>query len=102
MDFPAKREQAAEPPPGMLAALGLSGARYVGRNEFDYLVEVDAEAQVRALAPDFTGLGRIAARGVIVTSRAAPCDFDYVARVFGPAAGVNEDPPTPSPPTSLP
>ena len=94
MDFPAKREQAAEPPPGMLAALGLSGARYVGRNEFDYLVEVDAEAQVRALAPDFTGLGRIAARGVIVTSRAASGDFDYVSRFFGPAAGVNEDPVT--------
>src|SRR5260370_37906926 len=86
MDFPAKREQAAEPPPGMLAALGLSGARYVGRNEFDYLVEVVAEAQVRALAPDFTGLGRSAGRGGVVTTHAASRGFDYVRRFFGPTA----------------
>jgi predicted PhzF superfamily epimerase YddE/YHI9 len=94
MDFPAKREHAAEPPAGMLAALGLSAARYVGRNEFDYLVEVDGEAHVRGLAPDFTGLARVEARGVIVTSRAASGDYDYVSRFFAPAAGVNEDPVT--------
>src|SRR6266567_4308415 len=69
MDFPAKREHAAEPPPGMLAALGVTDARYVGRNEFDYLVEVDGEATVRGLTPDFTTLGTVEARGVIVTSR---------------------------------
>ncbi len=94
MDFPAQREQAAEPPPGMLAALGLSGARYVGRNEFDYLVEVDGEAHVRGLTPDFTALAKVEARGVIVTSRAASGDCDYVSRFFAPAAGVPEDPVT--------
>jgi len=94
MDFPAKRERAAEPPPGMLAALGLRDARYVGRNEFDYLVEVDGEATVRGLTPDFAGLAKVEARGVIVTSRAASSDCDYVSRFFAPAAGVNEDPVT--------
>ncbi len=94
MDFPAKREHAAEAPPGMLAALGVTDARYVGRNEFDYLVEVDGEATVRGLTPDFTTLGTVEARGVIVTSRAASSDCDYVSRFFAPAAGVNEDPVT--------
>src|SRR5436309_424968 len=94
MDFPAKREHAAEAPPGMLAALGVTDARYVGRNEFDYLVEVDGEATVRGLTPDFTTLGKVEARGVIVTSRAASSDCDYVSRFFAPAAGVNEDPVT--------
>lgn len=94
MDFPAKRAQPAEPPPGMLAALGIETARYVGRNEFDYLVEVDGEAVVRGLAPDFTALGKVEARGVIVTSRAASSECDFVSRFFAPAAGVNEDPVT--------
>lgn len=94
MDFPAKKERSAEPPLGLLASLGIPTARYVGRNEFDYLVEVDDEATVRGLTPDFTTLGKIEARGVIVTSRAASSDYDYVSRFFAPAAGVNEDPVT--------
>jgi PhzF family phenazine biosynthesis protein len=94
MDFPAKQERAAEPPPGLLAALGVASTRHVGRNEFDYLIEVDGEATVRGLAPDFTGLAKVEARGVIVTSRAASSDYDYVSRFFAPAAGVNEDPVT--------
>jgi predicted PhzF superfamily epimerase YddE/YHI9 len=94
MNFPAKKERAAEPPLGLLASLGIPTARYVGRNEFDYLVEVDDEATVRGLTPDFTTLGKIEARGVIVTSRAASGDYDYVSRFFAPAAGVNEDPVT--------
>lgn len=94
MDFPAKKERSAEPLLGLLASLGIPTARYVGRNEFDYLVEVDDEATVRGLTPDFTTLGKIEARGVIVTSRAASSDYDYVSRFFAPAAGVNEDPVT--------
>ena len=46
-------------PPALLAALGLRGAHVVGRNAFDYLVEVDSEEAVRALAPDFTALRKI-------------------------------------------
>ena len=43
MDFPAKIAEAAEPPPELLPALGVSAARFVGRNVFDYLVEIDSE-----------------------------------------------------------
>src|SRR5258707_934162 len=49
---------------------------------------------VRNLRPDFTRLGAVEARGIIVTSRSATPDRDFVSRFFAPASGVNEDPVT--------
>lgn len=93
LDFPSKPEQAAEPPEGLLEALGVE-ASYVGRNELDYLVEVDGESVVRNLAPDFTKLRAVKMRGVIVTSRAEADEYDFVSRFFAPGSGVGEDPVT--------
>ncbi|HEY7067043.1 MAG TPA: PhzF family phenazine biosynthesis protein [Chloroflexota bacterium] len=93
MDFPAKPQEPAEPPPGLAAALG-AVPRYVGRNEFDYLVEVESEAVLRALQPDFAALRAIPVRGITVTSRAATAGCDFVSRFFAPAAGIDEDPVT--------
>ncbi len=67
---------------------------YVGRNTFDYLVEVDSEETVRKLAPDFTALKKVGARGVVVTSRARTAPYDFVSRFFAPGSGVDEDPAT--------
>ena len=61
---------------------------------FDYLVEVQSEADVRALTPDLGRLRTLPVRGVIVTSRAASAGVDFVSRFFAPAAGVDEDPVT--------
>jgi predicted PhzF superfamily epimerase YddE/YHI9 len=93
LDFPAKPAVPAEAPPGLLAALGCR-AQAVMRNEFDYLLEMDSEAAVRAMAPDFAALKRIEARGVIATARASAAGFDFVSRFFAPAVGVDEDPVT--------
>ena len=93
LDFPATPAPPAEPPSGLGAALGVV-PRYVGINVFDYLVEVESEAIVRSLRPDFTALGRLPVRGVIVTAAAASPEFDFVSRFFAPAVGVNEDPVT--------
>ncbi|MBS1855588.1 MAG: PhzF family phenazine biosynthesis protein [Acidobacteria bacterium] len=101
LDFPAKLAVPAEPPPSLLPALGLTGARFVGKNAFDYLVEVDSEATVRALAPDHTALKKLPVRGVIVTARGATGEFDFVSRFFAPGAGVDEDPVTGSAHTAL-
>ena len=95
MDFPATP---AIPVPAaeqddVESALGIK-ARSVGQSRFDYLVEVDSEEAVRSLAPDFTKIGRLQTRGLIVTSAASSKDCDYVSRFFSPAAGVNEDPVT--------
>ena len=93
LDFPAVPAAAAEPPPGLVEALGVA-PRYVGRNRFDHLVEVDSEAALRAVAPDMAALRRIGGRGVIVTSRPAGGAFDFVSRFFAPAVGIDEDPVT--------
>ena len=93
MDFPAEPDGPVSPPAGLADALGAEPT-YVGRNRLDYLVEVDAEATVRGLAPDARGLGALEARGVIVTARAETDGFDFVSRFFAPRAGVDEDPVT--------
>jgi PhzF family phenazine biosynthesis protein len=68
---------------------------FVGRSKFDYVVEVENEQQVRALAPDLTALARVQARGVVVTARADKnVAYDFVSRFFAPQSGVPEDPVT--------
>jgi len=100
MDFPVKAEQAAEPPPRLAEALG-AAPKYVGRNKFDYLVELESEAVLRSLKPNFTLLSEIPVRGVIVTARSANGGFDFVSRFFAPGSGINEDPVTGSSHTCL-
>ncbi len=93
LDFPATPATPAQLPAGLAEALGANPC-YVGMNVFDYLVEVEGEAIVRSLRPDFTALGRLPVRGVVVTARSAAPEFDFVSRFFAPAVGVNEDPVT--------
>jgi PhzF family phenazine biosynthesis protein len=93
MDFPATPEQPAPAPEDLAAALGVT-PRYVGRNVFDYLIEVEDEAGVRNLTPDIARLARLPVRGVIVTARSASPEYDFVSRFFAPAVGVAEDPVT--------
>ena len=101
LNFPATHEQVAPEPDNLLAALGIPTATYIGKNKFDYLIEVASEEIVRALTPNFTLLASVPARGVIVTSRASTTGYDFVSRFFGPQVGVNEDPVTGSAHCSL-
>lgn len=94
LDFPATPAVPAAVPAGLLPALGLSRAAAVARSRFDYLVEVADPAVVRALAPDFTALNRVKARGVMVTAVSDVPDADFISRFFAPAVGVSEDPVT--------
>ena len=93
MDFPAKVAQPCAPPDGLIEALGTQPVR-VSRNEFDYLVEMANEDDIRSLRPDYSLLRRLPVRGVIVTSRASTGGVDFVSRFFAPASGVDEDPVT--------
>jgi len=93
LDFPAEPATAATAPEGMLEALGVA-ARFVGRNRMDWLVEIDSEATLRALAPDFMKLKAFKTRGVMVTSPSSTKGIDFVSRFFAPAAGIDEDPVT--------
>lgn len=95
LDFPATLETKAEPAPGLLESLGITNPVYIGRNRFDYLIEVASEDVVRSLDPDHAQLRKIDVRGVIVTSRAASTTAaDFVSRFFAPGSGVDEDPVT--------
>jgi PhzF family phenazine biosynthesis protein len=93
MDFPAKHAAPAAPADGLIEALG-AHPMHVARNEFDYLVEMASEDDVRNLQPDHALLRRIPVRGVIVTSRASTPGFDFVSRFFAPGSGIDEDPVT--------
>ena len=94
LDFPAKLVHAAEAPAELLPSLGVAQARFVGKNDMDYLVEVDSEETLRALAPDHSTLRKIPVRGVIATARSTGGEFDFVSRFFAPGSGVDEDPVT--------
>ncbi|HTQ55881.1 MAG TPA: PhzF family phenazine biosynthesis protein [Bryobacteraceae bacterium] len=93
MDFPAKAEQATAAPEGLAEALGLTPV-YVGRNQFDYLVEVESAEALRGARPDHSQLRKLPVRGIIVTARSDTPEFDFVSRFFAPGAGVDEDPVT--------
>ncbi len=91
LNFPAVLEEKTEPPAELLEALGVETS-YIGKNKFDYLVEVESEEIVATMKPDFMRLSKVPARGVIVTSKAR--EYDFVSRFFAPEVGVWEDPVT--------
>lgn len=102
LDFPADPSRRADPPRGLLAALGVPDDTPVRRGRSDYLVALDSEAQVRAVNPNFALLRRVDCRGVMVTAAAdAGADHDVVSRFFAPAVGIDEDPVTGSAHTVL-
>ena len=93
LDFPRFPIEPAEAPSGLLEALDVSPA-FVGSSSEDLLLELVSEESVRSLKPNFTLLKTIGTRGIIVTSRSASSDFDFVSRFFAPAVGIDEDPAT--------
>jgi PhzF family phenazine biosynthesis protein len=103
MNFPSIPVAEAALSPEAAAALRakpVAVTRTVDGKERNYLVELESEAAVRELEPDFHGL-RALTRGVIVTARAADGPFDFVSRYFAGPFGVDEDPVTGSAHCSL-
>ena len=92
LDFPALPASDVAPAPGLLSALGVETADYVGRTRFDYLIELEAPEKVRSLRPNFRELAKVPCRGVIVTAPSDDPRFDFISRFFAPAVGVDEDP----------
>ena len=93
LDFPATPAETSEPAPGLLEALGVTNATYVGKNKFDYIIELPTQVDVLSVNPDYARLREVDARGVIVTTRGAG-EHDFISRFFAPAVGVDEDPVT--------
>lgn len=93
LDFPSLPEEATIVPAELSRALGATPV-YTGKSRFDYLVQLDSEATLRGLRPDFALLRQVEGRGVIVTSRSESSAYDFVSRYFAPNFGIDEDPAT--------
>ena len=93
LDFPATPAVPIAAPVGLATALGAE-PREVLQSKFDYVAVYAEGATVRNLQPDFRALGRFPVRGVIATALLEDPQFDFIARFFGPASGIDEDPAT--------
>lgn len=94
LDFPATP---ADPAPAFAAGLAAAlraPVEWAGRSRFDLVARLtDAEA-VRRVVPDYTLVGALPCRGVIVTAPGDDGKHDFISRFFGPQSGVDEDPVT--------
>lgn len=94
LDFPATPVR----PATMVADLERAiprAIKYLGKTTFDYVVELESEADVRSLQPNLALLGRLPVRGIVVTARAGNGGrHHFVSRFFAPAVGIPEDPVT--------
>ncbi len=90
MDFPSRPPMPAEPPPGLIEALGRA-PRELWKAR-DYMAVYETEDAIRDLSPDMNALARVNMFAAIVTAPGG--EVDFVSRFFAPAAGVPEDPVT--------
>jgi PhzF family phenazine biosynthesis protein len=95
LNFPARPSTRIETPASLCEALGVAPVE-VHANEFNYLVLLADESELRRLQPDMNALLRLATpqrHGVIATA-AGHDGYDFVSRYFAPKIGVPEDPVT--------
>ena len=90
LDFPADPPVPEKAP----ASIGIPGVVAFARTRQDALVELADASAVRTLLPDFSAIGALAERGVIVTAPGDRVGIDCVSRFFGPNVGIPEDPAT--------
>lgn len=94
LDFPTMIPHFTTPSQALLDALGVKPIAMLAYGN-KHLIEVETEAEVFDLQPDFTTLLRFSGRGVSITARSIPTSqYDFVSRYFAPWIGINEDPVT--------
>ncbi|GAB5560744.1 MAG: PhzF family phenazine biosynthesis protein [Synoicihabitans sp.] len=94
LNFPSRPPNELESPEqyqGLLTALGVSNAVWVGKSR-DFLVAFADESTVANISPDFQKMVNFSSSSVIVTAPGDTCDF--VSRNFAPGYGIDEDPVT--------
>ncbi len=69
------------------------------KGKTDYMFIYESEEEIKNLKPDFNRIGKLTARGIIVTAKGDSVDF--VSRFFAPQVGIDEDPVTGSAHTTL-
>eukprot|EP00040_Diaphanoeca_grandis_P007990 m.43308 g.43308 ORF g.43308 m.43308 type:complete len:290 (-) comp19341_c0_seq3:66-935(-) len=101
LDFPTEIVTTDVIPSGLLESCGLAAdqVKFFGKNRMDYMVVIEGGLKaIEGVTPDMTSLAKFPTRCVLVTSLATEEDiangpgvFDFVTRVFAPAAGIPED-----------
>jgi len=69
------------------------------KGKTDYLLIFENEQQIKSIIPKLNIIGKLDARGIIVSSKGD--EVDFVSRFFAPQVKVNEDPVTGSAHTTL-
>lgn len=103
LDFPADEPVEAEPPDGLVDALGGLEVVSAAQGRGNWMLETVAADAVRDVTPDMRALlalRDVVPHGVIVTSIGEGL-YDFVSRYFAPAVGVDEDAVTGSAHTTL-
>lgn len=90
MALPADPPAEAPRPDG----IDLPGLQWFGRGRFDAVAVLADAATVRAYRPDLDAVAALGARGLVITAPGDRPGVDCVSRVFGPNAGIPEDPVT--------
>ncbi|MBP7460062.1 MAG: PhzF family phenazine biosynthesis protein, partial [Candidatus Delongbacteria bacterium] len=67
---------------------------YTGKNQSDWLIELQNPHRLSMLQPDFQRLENLLTGGIIITSPDPSGVYDFISRYFDPAEGINEDPVT--------
>jgi PhzF family phenazine biosynthesis protein len=93
LDFPATPARPVAMPVGLAEALG-ADPQDVLQSKFDYIAVFGSPQMVRLLQPDIRALAKFPVRGIVVTAKSDDPQFDFIARFFGPASGIDEDPAT--------
>ncbi len=95
MDFPAIGVQEVSDPPDWSKALGVDADRVAGVHEAPgwAMVELRTADDVRAVVPERQAILELGGF-IIVTAAGDEPGVDSVCRMFGPAAGIDEDPVT--------
>ena len=83
LDFPAVTPVQSDLPDGLVEALQCGKPVNAAQNRFDWILEFDNEEEILIMVPDFRALGKVDARGIVVTARSSDPDYDYKCRFFG-------------------
>lgn len=97
LDFPVRIADPVDDDAAVNRALGAHPVRtsvYSTPNGKILLLELESDADVRRIAPDFPALASTGARAVSVTAASSGDGCDFTSRYFAPAVGINEDPVT--------
>jgi PhzF family phenazine biosynthesis protein len=98
LNFPAEEVTGYHPDIDLSKMLGIPVIKcYKGK--WKLLIEIEKEADLKTLKPDFSAMSELEENGVIVTAEGTHVDF--VSRFFAPKLGINEDPVTGSAHTLL-